>query len=668
MANEGLYERNLSAFAARFPLIHSQIIAITEPVSEIVFDQGEAVDIDIRAGRLYGGDGCSSARAQAEDFIAHPVQTGYNIPTTCLSDSMLTRRLHQALVNSMADHRVDELSPRPVTRTGFAFVLGCGLGHHLPVLVEKLDAPHIVVCEAFVEFLRASLHAIDWAQLIERCDEKGKTLHIVCANSPARMLNGIGAVMTEVGPMFLDGSYFLQHYGFWLYDEVHRLLVNELPRQMVARGYYEDERKMLRNAATNLHRQTFHLQEGEYRLCHDAPAFLVGAGPSIDQDIETIRKWRDHAVLFSSGSALQVLLRNGIIPDYHTELENTYSVYEKLAHILEDNAHLFPDGVFRGIKLIASATLNPNSMPLFDDITLFFRDSSCSTLAFAGRHRILRGAAPTVANTSLTAAVHMGFREIYMFGFDCGWRDETAHHTKDSIYYTSDTFKTDKMINEYTLPGNFGGTMGSSMIFDWSRSMLEEALAAFCPTAFNCSDGALINGAVPKVGESIDLSARPIDRAAVLKRIHDDNRFFRAGEYLADIDMAPLRSEFDRFQERIFAVIDEAKAGGWEFAQFADGMWSALRAIELGKDFSVVGLIHYATLGFLKQACVFLNRIPDEAKRQAVTMDFYDAFRDLHAVMLDEGRQLIDEIAGMVAGTLDPEWTKGLPTVPGTTY
>jgi len=106
---------------------------------------------------------------------------------------------------------------------------------------------------------------------------------------------------------------------------------------------------------------------------------------------------------------------------------------------------------------------------------------------------------PTVTNMALALGINLGFKEIYLFGTDMGFRDEKEHHIKDSIYYKEKSeFKTDKMEIYKEVDGNFEGRVYTTQIFEMARKGIESLLAANPNVnVYNTADGAKIKGAKP---------------------------------------------------------------------------------------------------------------------------------------------------------------------------
>ncbi|MDY0362215.1 MAG: DUF115 domain-containing protein [Desulforegulaceae bacterium] len=67
----------------------------------------------------------------------------------------------------------------------------------------------------------------------------------------------------------------------------------------------------------------------------DSPVLVVGAGPSLKDDIEIIKKYQDSIVIFTVDTALPVLLKNGIKPDLAGAVDYHKISYTKYKDYLE---------------------------------------------------------------------------------------------------------------------------------------------------------------------------------------------------------------------------------------------------------------------------------------------------------------------------------------------
>ena len=160
---------------------------------------------------------------------------------------------------------------------------------------------------------------------------------------------------------------------------------------------------MVRNCHGNLARWPFHLVESRAFRAQTLPVFIVGAGPSLDADLAVIRRWREQVLLVSCGTTLGILLKHGLRPDIHVELERGALVYDLLAAVEQEHG-------FAGITLLASTTVDPRLGELFDKCWFFFRAGlSPGGAAPRGSAGVLRGADPLCCNAAFSAVAAMGF-------------------------------------------------------------------------------------------------------------------------------------------------------------------------------------------------------------------------------------------------------------------
>ena len=667
MINQSLFDANLRFFEQNFPALYERIRAQGPLLAQPVIEDGAIIDIDLGSDRLYKNDARRTSKEQAEFFAAAPARSGYKGVEGITSDSMVSRRFFEGMVAGMREHDIRDLSPTPVGRSAYMFIFGVGLGYHLPHLAEKIDVDHFVVLEAADEFLSLSMRCIDYAQLNEDLKARGATLHFVVSQESLPLNAGMLAVVDACGEIFLDGVYLYRHYPFWPLDEAYNRFLVEIPFRLIGRGYYEDERKMIRNAAANLHKFDHYLLTGNFRRRYDIPAFIIAAGPSLDESLDYIRQWQNHAIIFSAGTAIQPLLAAGITPDYHVELENTPHTFKMCEYILERNKEQFPDGKFSGVKMLGSVTVNPRVPALFDENYFFYRDLVVSTTAFGQGVTVMNGVAPCIANTAVAVAARLGFETMYLFGSDCGWRDARHHHSKNTIYYTIDEYELSEKDKEYATPGNFGGTIYSNLVLTWTREMLEQKIQIFKLTAFNCSDGAFIKGSIPKLVETLDFP-QIVDKEAVFKRIRDESVFYAAPDYLAKQDVDGMIAGVELLRADLMAMLDGIERDDVDFYNFIAQISDFDREAWRGPYKHIHSLFQGSLIGFTKAASYYLNRIEDEDKRRGMFKVFLKLYRELHEEMLDEGKQTFEEIKLMKEQGIEPVWADGVPVVEGTTY
>ncbi len=611
--------RSKAAFALRFPDLAAAIDNETSR-SSVVFDGERAVDISIGERRIYESDARSLSLEQVDAFMAKPLRLVMERPDDAGLISPICVSLLAGLETVLREGNVSEIAREPQEPSTFLVILGVGLGHHLVELVRRTGARWVIIAEPFIEFIDHSHAAVDWSELFDLVDRRDGEIHFVRDLEPSQMVTSIMRRMAEHGVAYIDGTWVFTHYPLWAFAEARKRLHGAAEFAFVNRGFFEDEIVMMTNAVTNFTARPFFLINAERRLHRPEMVAIVGAGPSLDEALEKLHEIRDRVVLFSAGTALRPLLRNGLVPDFHCELENGPQVVEVLA---EAGKH----GDLSRISLIASLTVDPRVPDFFGERFLFFRDTVSSTRILRARFRPIYGSAPTCVNTALAAAAALGFTNFLLFGTDCGVRQGRDDHAEGTIYQDVWQHKPD-LAKTYPLEveGNFGGIAMTNWIYDGCRRMLAETISLFRLSAVNCSDGALIPGAIPKVPESVELAGAPVDRAALLAHIKRSTTPCTPDAALAEIDFLGL-SEHNRALYRavrdVIAAFDPAQP---DFA----GAFAALAGFieKAGASFGYLDAIPDGTLWALPRIAMFYGtRLRDDALRRRLFAAFLEKLR-----------------------------------------
>lgn len=640
-----LRETNLEFLAGLDPALAGRLRATGETHTRPVLADGTVVDIDLGDSRLYGGDGQAFADEQVASFLRQPTRLVINRPDADklldpYSKAMVSRFEAWAAEASFAP----DAAP-PADRSGVLFVVGLGLGLHVARLIERTGPRHVVLVEPIGEFLHHALAAIDLPALHAACAQRGATLDIVAEPDVGGCLARIEAAMIRFGETVMDGSYIYVHYTIPATTAIAGRIHEFAGMQSILKGYFDDERLMVENMVANVAAHDFRMIDGTVQPPCDTPLFIVGSGPSLDASIEAIRRCRDGAVVVTAGSALQVLLHHGIVPDWHVEKENSDVSVARLHHILARNRKQFPDGRFAGIRLVASTTVDPGVTALFDDIHLFLRTALSSSAMFGAGHRAVDGTAPFSANAAMTVAALLGFRDIWLFGCDCGARAGAGHHAAQTVYYTRAASRDAGRVEfPHRAPANFGGEVETNSYFLWSRRTYEQVIAALGLRVRNCSDGIAIAGAEPVRPEALDLAGTDIDRDRVAAHLLARSTWYPAGHYLDRQDVAGVVAQWHGFAAALRARLDalDREAGDVHayhraVAQFVDGAQ---------RRFGGAAVLAGGTVrAQAALASWWLNRAPDAAAEAALYGRFCAACRELVEDMLARGDALMAAVA-----------------------
>jgi hypothetical protein len=642
--------RNLRFLAALDPALGARLAGLTGTYTRAVVEHGVAVDIELGDGRLYRCDGAAFAAEQVASFMAKPTRLVVNRPDPDRLSDPCSRELVERFAARLAAEPFDLTTAPAEGRSGILFVVGVGLGFHLGPLIERTRPRHVVLVEPIGEFLRHACDAIDWRALHLDCEARGATLAVVCEDDVVHAVARLENLIAGFGETTIDGSFIYVHYTTPATRAIAGKIHEFAGMASILKGYFADERLMVENSSANLAERAFRVVDGSALPPLGVPAFVIGSGPSLDGAIEAIRRNRDHAVLITAGSALQVLLHHGIVPDWHVEKENLPLSAERLRHIMARNRDRFPGGRFTGVRLLASTTVDPGIVELFDDVWLFFRSALSSTAMFGASRRAVDGTSPYSANAALTLAGLLGFRDIYLFGCDCGARAGTGHHSGQTAYYTLDASReaaraTGRYELPHRAPANFGGEVETNSYFLWSRRTFEQVIAALGLRAKNCSDGAAIAGAAPLPPEELALAGAPADRAALDARLFAATDWYPAGGYLADQDVAGAVAGWRAFARGLRRRLDTLERTATDIHALHRGVcaWLDGAAARHGAAAILAG----GTLRALPPlAGYWLNRAPDDAGHAELFAWFRAQYRAIVEDALRDGDALMAAVGG----------------------
>lgn len=634
-------ERGLAAIGRNFPQVWAIVERTLPPTSSVVDGDDGPENIDLGRGNLYPAPAREWTRRQLSGYAENPDTIYFSSPAHC-NISPFSKELLGRLTAYIRDHDLKPIiAPLPVIDVGFLWVLGVGLGYHLPDLIANTKARHVVLIEPYPEFLVHAAHAIDWEALFETAESRDITIHFVLETKPEDISRVVEHLVIRRGNTFLDGSTFCLHYYAWGLEQAYASLKERLKHLYISVGFFEDEMEMMRNTHENVKACSFHLLEGRPHLIQSFPVFIVGSGPSLDNDLAHIRKWRDKALVISCGTALRILLKNGIRPDLHCENERVELVRELIG---ECEAEYGLDG----ITLVATTTMFPDVAERFERRWFYYRDALSPAILLNPGCLPLHNADPLVCNAAFAAATFLGFQNIYLFGMDLGSKRGAAHHAKDAVYNDPNRTELDDLYvkrfeEERIVPGNFGGRVQTFWAFDMGRRMLGEVQRVRGINLFNCSDGARIPGARPQKAAGIDLGAGPADRQRVLRQVTGEMRYFDAGQILEGIDLQTQIDGLDTLRDEVrdrLARLRGDGAGFWEIA-------AAMKELDdqpAPEYRGTIRLVRATMRSMVRMGAFFGNRLNDEAARAGFVAAFLDEYEERCMTMIDEARELLCEI------------------------
>lgn len=645
------FERNIEALARHDPNLAATLWDGPDPASKVV-ETDEGLNLDIGHTLFYDTDIRSYGEAQYKEFVKDPHRIDLGWPDSDLVPPRVIARIAIQNMKLALDAAGLKKDPDGKQRdiTGFVVVLGIGIGDHIGRLINDHEAQSLILVEQFQDFLWYSLHLNPWDAWIETIEARGGRVFIIMSDSaPSATTEVVDALRSDHGGT-LDGTLVYTHYRSTLVRQIHAGLSAQISYVGSNRGFFEDENIMITNATRNFIAGDFKIWRARPRREKLCPAFVVAAGPSVDNSIDVIKANRDRAVLISCGSGLKVLLAYGVKPDFHVEVENTFGQ----ADILERVASQYD---LSGITLVAAATVNPRTAAVFDDHIFFHRDSVCSTRFYETKQPIYN-AVPTVANCGVRFALGMAFRDVYMFGVDLGKRLDGLHHSKVSSYYTDEAFMfsfqgTEESVQfPFTNEGNFGGTVQTNDGFLLSRLFLEKLIKSFKGyKVYNCSDGIEVPYSIPKLPRKVDVSSSAQDREQSLTMMHAEFVDFVQGELTPLHRFHTLRDQveswFADFYARLDAMKDEALNPFDAFSRIADQFGMGSHDVP-SPEIALLRQTVYGTVFTIFNNYFRLHRRLEAGSETKMLHIFLDELRmvlkDMETIQISIVAELIDDI------------------------
>lgn len=504
-----LFNRNKKFFDKVIPHL-SAIYGKNLPPNVQLYDEDGILDLLISGQRFYGEDAYVYAGQHIELFIQSPSTTELGLP---YPDSVRTPT-HAAMFESIQkDLTASGLSVQsePV-RIGVttAYLFGIGLGLHISSYIQHTKCRSLVIVEPEQFFFVTSMYFTDWKKIFELVDMR---VVFVFDDNVEYAFNSLRAFVGSRNMGLQQMMYYTQHYKSPSLDALYKYFKNNINNLFDGLGFYDDEKTMTRNHLLNAYKDNWKLLNNLERPLRET-AVIVGAGPSLDNDLDWLYRNRDKLIIFSGGSSLPTLLSHNIIPDFHVEIENVAMNYELLGPLVDKYD-------LSSVVLICSSTMDARSARLFNRRLWFMREGVFASHYFDPGIETFSWQNPTVVNTATAAAFACGFRNLLLLGADFGTRDPEIHHSKGSFYETHEELKKAKFMFPEKVSANFGGVAYTNEHYlngiKYLGVLFKQHRAAFVA---NGSNGVAIKSAIPVKSERYKIISEPYLKSEIVDYIY----------------------------------------------------------------------------------------------------------------------------------------------------
>ncbi|WP_162848598.1 motility associated factor glycosyltransferase family protein [Paenibacillus nanensis] len=377
------------------------------------------------------------------------------LPILCVGTSGKTVHLHSSYDPiHEADRWVAQLSDKLKNKSTI-LMYGVGCGYFVLRYASVYPQHSLYLYEPDEQVMLAALRAIDFRELCKSLNIAGFTVG-EAAQQKSEMLEYVSFQREPeivVFPVYRRLKAEEMHAFF---QELKSIVTKNAN---VVHNYNKFGLNWTRNSMYNLSKLLMTPSiAGLQGAFKGVTAVIVGAGPSLEHDIEILRQLKKHALIFAAGSTIQSLLHYGIKPHLIFSIDGS-----------EANVSVFDHLDIKEIPLMFAPMLHYKIIEDRDDHLLhaYIKDDTTTTYFMS-----LTDEAPvflpthSVTGTAIQAAVFMGCEEIVLAGQDLSYPNEKVY-AEGSKHFSDDILGY--IIGQSVLQvENVSGTMNRT-----SQSMLD---------------------------------------------------------------------------------------------------------------------------------------------------------------------------------------------------
>ncbi len=378
--------------------------------------------------------------------------------------------------------------------------LGTLLGRHIPKIAKKINAQIYLVLERNLEIFRLSLFTVDYTILAKR----GVLFSIMDDNikeeTKIRKFLKISLFenyMIKFSTTRINIEKYIDNINTSL------IIVNNASQYNYNRYLYVYVNRVTNYLKNNYNILLMNDLKKNLNFFSNKPVLYIAAGPSLDENIEWIKKNQNKFFIVTIGAAYKKLIKNNIKIDILTTLDEQ-EILDKIQFDDENISKLSEKTIILASTLTNEKILkkfNKNNLFLFEVFFPFFKNNE-----------VVEGC--SVGEVTLGILLKMNIKEIYLIGLDLALNQDTGlSHSVDSSSGINKYYLKNKQNKEIfsirkgliTVKGNQKKEVSTISIFYNSIKALEELLENKMKTKiYNLSShGAYFEKTIPLKPDSI---------------------------------------------------------------------------------------------------------------------------------------------------------------------
>ncbi|SFB47762.1 Uncharacterized conserved protein [Cohnella sp. OV330] len=364
---------------------------------------------------------------------------------------------------------------------------GLGLGYHLEELSNRFESHQFIIYEPDVQVFRNTMCVIDLERLFSRDNVKDLAVGPKKNELDQLFYRFLRKVKGETIIISLPVYNRINRELKQKFADEARLAVLNFAYSKSAHGKFGIQwtQNRLYNMAVNIDSPSLIGLKGQMK---NKPAVIVGAGPSLENDIEVLRELKGHIIIISAGSSIQSLLHYGIEPDLIVSMDGGNPNYRLFKNLNIDH---IPFVYAPQVEYHIIENRRENIAHVY-----FANDLVTQVLMGVTHEDPVFGSSHSVTGTAIQAAAYLGCPHIAFTGQDLSYPNDSIY-APGSVHAPEGYYERVMSIATFEVRNVQGGINRTTEAMKLTLADIEEIVSRYPDVSFtNCSSlGAVINGA-----------------------------------------------------------------------------------------------------------------------------------------------------------------------------
>lgn len=319
---------------------------------------------------------------------------------------------------------------------GYLVFLGFGGGYQILPFLERDNVSNIIVIDSDITYFKTVLSYMDLRHLIL---DRRVTFLIDRSQTEIReyiLANYIPAVNGDLHTHYLRPRIQAEEKFFSAVVETIQKSIGVLSDDYTVQAYFG--KKWFKNTLSNLH----HAQMSSTALPPIKKALVVGAGPSLEIQIDQLKYERKGASLIATDTSLPTLLQYDITPDLVISIDCQHISY-----------HHFLSGYPEGVPLVLDLASPPGLTRITRNLIFFTSGHPFSHYVNAHWRKFpfIDTSGGNVSHAAVSLADSLGAKQILLFGADFSYPEGKSYSRGSYLYpyFNSREMRTSPMEGQF---------------------------------------------------------------------------------------------------------------------------------------------------------------------------------------------------------------------------